>query len=87
MASSPVDMLPSPSWRRKRRRKRKRKYSGKKINLTIKDADISVSPSCKEGGVNIVASDDVRKVTFHLENIPWDLALDDSEDTRLRLRS
>jgi type IV pilus assembly protein PilQ len=64
---------------RKRRRKRKRKYSGKKINLTIKDADIQhvLTFLAKEGGVNIVASDDVKgKVTFHLENIPWDLALD-----------
>ena len=64
---------------RKRRRKRKRKYSGKKINLTIKDADIQhvLTFLAKEGGVNIVASEEVKgKVTFHLENIPWDLALD-----------
>ncbi|MEZ4266171.1 MAG: type IV pilus secretin PilQ [Myxococcota bacterium] len=62
-----------------RRRRTKRKYSGKKINLTIKDADIQhvLTFLAKEGGVNIVAADDVSgKVTFHLENIPWDLALD-----------
>ncbi|MCB9728759.1 MAG: type IV pilus secretin PilQ [Deltaproteobacteria bacterium] len=62
-----------------RRRRAKRKYSGKKINLTIKDADIQhvLTFLAKEGGVNIVAADDVTgKVTFHLENIPWDLALD-----------
>ena len=63
----------------KRRRKKHKKYTGKKINLTIKDADIQhvLTFLAKEGGVNIVASDKVSgKVTFHLENIPWDLALD-----------
>ena len=62
-----------------RRRRKKVKYSGKKINLTIKDADIQhvLTFLAKEGGVNIVASDKVSgEVTFHLENIPWDLALD-----------
>ncbi len=63
----------------RRRRAAQRQYTGKKINLTIKDADIQhvLTFLAKEGGVNIVASEKVRgKVTFHLENVPWDLALD-----------
>ena len=61
------------------RRKKKKKYKGKRINLTIKDADIQhvLTFLAKEGGVNIVAGDEVTgNVSFHLENIPWDLALD-----------
>ena len=69
----------SAPFMQSRRRRKKRKYVGKKINLTVKDADIQhvLTFLAKEGGVNIVASEDVGgKVTFHLENIPWDLALD-----------
>ncbi|MBM4387577.1 MAG: secretin and TonB N-terminal domain-containing protein, partial [Deltaproteobacteria bacterium] len=58
---------------------KKKKYKGKKINLTVKDAEIQhvLTFLAKEGKVNIVTSEDVAgKVTFHLENIPWDLALD-----------
>jgi type IV pilus assembly protein PilQ len=60
-------------WRKSRR------YTGKRINLTIKDADIQhvLTFLAKEGKVNIIAGPDVAgNVTFHLENIPWDLALD-----------
>jgi len=60
-------------WRKARR------YTGRRINLTIKDADIHhvLTFLAKEGNVNIVAGPEVAgKVTFHLENIPWDLALD-----------
>ncbi|MBM4345603.1 MAG: type IV pilus secretin PilQ, partial [Deltaproteobacteria bacterium] len=60
-------------WRKTRR------YTGKRINLTIKDADIQhvLTFLAKEGKVNIIAGPEVSgKVTFHLENIPWDLALD-----------
>ncbi len=60
-------------WRKARR------YTGKRINLTIKDADIQnvLTFLAKEGKVNIIAGPEVGgKVTFHLENIPWDLALD-----------
>jgi type IV pilus assembly protein PilQ len=59
--------------------KKRKQYSGKRINLTIKDADIQdvLSFLAREGGTNIVATDDVQgKVSFHLENIPWDLAFD-----------
>ncbi|MSQ84636.1 MAG: type IV pilus secretin PilQ, partial [Myxococcales bacterium] len=60
-------------WRKTRR------YTGKRINLTIKDADIQhvLTFLAKEGKVNIIAGPEVTgKITFHLENIPWDLALD-----------
>ena len=59
--------------------KKRKKYRGKRINLTIKEADIQdvLSFLAREGSVNIVANDDVSgKVSFHLENIPWDLAFD-----------
>ena len=65
--------------RRGNARRGGRRYRGKRINVTIKDADIRnvLTFLAKEGGVNIVASDKVGgKVTFHLENVPWDLALD-----------
>lgn len=61
------------------KRKKKKRYTGKRINLTIKDADIQhvLTFLAKEGKVNIIAGDDVSgTVTFHLEDIPWDLALD-----------
>ena len=60
-------------WRQSRR------YTGKRINLTIKDADIRhvLTFLAREGNVNIIAGPEVTgSVTFHLENIPWDLALD-----------
>ena len=62
-----------------RSRKKKKRYTGKRINLTIKDADIQhvLTFLAKEGKVNIIAGDEVSgQVTFHLEDIPWDLALD-----------
>jgi type IV pilus assembly protein PilQ len=67
-----ADAIKAP-WRKARR------YTGKRINLTIKDADIQhvLTFLAKEGKVNIIAGPEVTgKVTFHLENIPWDLALD-----------
>ena len=68
--------IQNPFFEKKKKRK---KYKGKRINLTIKDADIQhvLTFLAKEGRVNIVAGDEVQgNVTFHLENIPWDLALD-----------
>lgn len=58
---------------------KRKKYVGRRINLTVKDADIQnvLTFLAREGKVNIVTSEDVRgKVTFHLEDVPWDLALD-----------
>ena len=61
------------------RRRKKRKYRGRKINLTIKDADILhvLTFLAKEGNINIITSEEVvGTVSFHFENIPWDLALE-----------
>ncbi|MCA9519409.1 MAG: type IV pilus secretin PilQ, partial [Myxococcales bacterium] len=58
---------------------KKRRYSGKKVNLTVKDADIQhvLTFLAKEGRVNIIAGSDVRgSVTFHLEDVPWELAFE-----------
>jgi len=58
---------------------KKKKYQGKRINLTVKDADMQnvLTFLAREGKVNIVTSEEVKgKVTFHLEDVPWDLALD-----------
>ncbi len=59
--------------------KKKKKYTGKRINLSIKDADIQhvLAFLSRVGGVNIVTSEKVKgKVSFYLEDVPWDLALD-----------
>jgi type IV pilus assembly protein PilQ len=58
---------------------KRKKYVGRRINLTVKDADIQnvLTFLAREGKVNIVTSEEVRgKVTFHLEDVQWDLALD-----------
>ena len=62
-----------------RKRRSGRRYKGPKINLTIKDADIKqvLTFLAREGGVNIIASENVSgNVTVHLKEVPWDLALD-----------
>ncbi len=61
------------------RTSRPRRFTGRRINLTIKDAEIGdvLTFLAREGRVNIIASEEVRgTVSFHLEDIPWDLALD-----------
>ncbi len=59
--------------------KKKKKYTGRRINLSIKDADIQhvLAYLARVGGVNIVTNEGVSgKVSFYLEDVPWDLALD-----------
>ena len=54
-------------------------YSGQKISLDFKDADIlNVLRILSEvGGENIVATDDVKgRITVRLVDVPWDQALD-----------
>jgi type IV pilus assembly protein PilQ len=59
--------------------KRRRKYTGKRISLDFKDADIHnilrlISEVSK---LNIITSDDVSgKITVTMRNVPWDQALD-----------
>jgi type IV pilus assembly protein PilQ len=54
-------------------------YSGQKISLDFKDADIKniLRLIADVSGFNVITSDRVAgKVTLKLENIPWDQALD-----------
>lgn len=58
---------------------RRKRYSGRKINIDIKDGDLHniLRLLAKEGNVNIVTSDEVEgTVTMHLKLVPWDQALD-----------
>ena len=57
----------------------KPKYTGHKISLDFQEANIkSVFRLLSElGGISIVSSDDVKgNITVHMENVPWDQALD-----------
>ena len=68
-----------PKYRKPSMVPKKKKYKGRRINLTVKDADIQnvLTFLAREGKINIVTSENVRgKVTFHLEDVQWDLALD-----------
>lgn len=56
-----------------------RRYSGRRIDLDFKDADIHniLRLLAEVGGVNVVTSDDVSgTVTIRMRNVPWDQALD-----------
>jgi type IV pilus secretin PilQ/predicted competence protein len=61
-----------------------RKYTGQKISLEFKDADIKnvFRLLAEVSGKNIVITDDVnRKVTVRLIEVPWDQAMDLIIDT------
>jgi len=56
-----------------------RVYSGERISLDFKDADIQnvLRVLADASQLNIIATDDVKgKVTLHLSDVPWDQALD-----------
>ncbi|MBN2362264.1 MAG: type IV pilus secretin PilQ [Deltaproteobacteria bacterium] len=56
-----------------------RRYSGKRITIDVKDADILnvLRLIAEVSGTNVIASDEVKgKVTIKLRNVPWDQALD-----------
>lgn len=56
-----------------------RRFSGRRIDLDFKDADIHniLRLLAEVGGVNIVTTDDVQgTVTIRMRNVPWDQALD-----------
>ncbi len=58
---------------------RKANYSGRRIDLDLKDADIHdiLRLISEVGKVNVVTSDDVKgSVTLRMLNVPWDQALD-----------
>ncbi len=59
--------------------KKRRRYSGKRIDLDFKDADIHniLRLLSDVGNVNVVTSDKVSgRVTIRMKNVPWDQALD-----------
>jgi type IV pilus assembly protein PilQ len=61
-----------------------KKYTGQKISLDFKDADIKnvFRLLAEVSGLNIVVTNDVnRKVTLRLVEVPWDQALDLLIDT------
>ncbi|MEM7435978.1 MAG: type IV pilus secretin PilQ [Myxococcota bacterium] len=56
-----------------------RKYSGRRIDLDFKDADIHniLRLLSEVGGVNVVTADNVAgTVTIRMKDVPWDQALD-----------
>ena len=59
--------------------KSSRKYSGRRIDLDFKDADIHniLRLLSEVGGVNVVTADNVGgTVTIRMRDVPWDQALD-----------
>lgn len=61
-----------------------RKYTGQKISLDFKDADIKnvFRLMAEVSGKNIIVTDDVnRKITVRLIEVPWDQAMDLIIDT------
>jgi type IV pilus assembly protein PilQ len=61
------------------RRQRTRAYSGRRIDLDFKDADIHniLRLLSDVGNVNIITSDQVQgRVTIRMKNVPWDQAMD-----------
>jgi len=60
-------------------KKKKKPYTGKKIDLDFKDADIHniLRLLSTVGNINIVVGDEVKgSVTLSMSNVPWNLALD-----------
>jgi type IV pilus assembly protein PilQ len=61
------------------RSQRKKRYTGRRIDLDFKDADIHniLRLLADVGQVNIITSDDVKgSVTIRMRNVAWDHALD-----------
>lgn len=60
-------------------RKQEQRYSGRRIDLDFKDADIHniLRLLSEVGGVNVVTADNVGgTVTIRMRDVPWDQALD-----------
>ena len=61
------------------KKEKKNEYTGTKIDLDFKDADIHniLRLLSEVGHINIVVGDDVKgNVTLSMKNVPWNLALD-----------
>ena len=73
VASVPPAPSPAPPVRREST------FTGQRISLDFKDAEIQnvLRVLADVSGLNIIATDDVKgKVTLHLNDVPWDQALD-----------
>ncbi len=73
VASVPHAPPPAPPVRREST------FTGQRISLDFKDAEIQnvLRVLADVSGLNIIATDDVKgKVTLHLNDVPWDQALD-----------
>ncbi len=60
-------------------RRAQQRYSGRRIDLDLKDADIHdiLRLISEVGRVNVVTSDEVKgSVTLRMQNVPWDQALE-----------
>jgi len=70
---------PPVAGSRTKQSKRRARYSGRRIDLDFKDADIHniLRLLSDVGNVNVVTSDKVKgRVTIRMKNVPWDQALD-----------
>jgi len=75
----PMDRTAAYAVQLKGQGKKKKRYSGRRIDLDFKDADIHniLRLLADVGHVNIVTADDVTgSVTIRMRNVPWDHALD-----------
>jgi type IV pilus assembly protein PilQ len=75
----PMDRTAAYAVQLKSYGKKKKRYSGRRIDLDFKDADIHniLRLLADVGHVNIVTADDVSgSVTIRMRNVPWDHALD-----------
>ncbi len=75
----PMDRTAAYAVKLKKKKFKKKKFTGRKIDLDFKDADIHniLRLLSDVGHVNIVTADDVSgSVTIRMRNVPWDQALD-----------
>ncbi len=75
----PMDRTAAYAVKLKKKNFKKKKFTGRKIDLDFKDADIHniLRLLSDVGHVNIVTADDVSgSVTIRMRNVPWDQALD-----------
>ncbi len=75
----PMDRTAAYAVKLKKASFKKKKFTGRRIDLDFKDADIHniLRLLSDVGHVNIVTADDVSgSVTIRMRNVPWDQALD-----------
>jgi type IV pilus assembly protein PilQ len=83
-ATAPITETKTPASSADQTSNSEKKYTGQKLSLDFKDADIKnvFRLLAEVSGLNIVVTNDVnRKVTLRLVEVPWDQALDLLIDT------